>query len=471
MTDTPQSTVKKSIDVLQLYHLMEQGRNEILRLIARGEPLMKILRSLCQKMHNYDSEMICAVQLLDDTKGTLHCAASVALPDSYNEALDGIAIGLSVASWGTSAFTKQRVVIEDINTHPYWAQYKMLALEANLQSCYSEPIIGFDDKVYGTLTVYHRQPGVPRAEELQFIEVSANLAAVVCENEATRQVLFHANEQLNQTIDDRNEQLELANQELLSVLAEQDLLRVQQINAEKVLTTNSLLTGFAHEINTPVGIAITAISTAENQLEQLMSAFNSGKLTRKTMSTKVAMIKDSIELNKNNLTRTSELLSTFKSMNFKFDQQESGAFELSRLFAELPAALASLLKDFKLKVECEGITLHHSRNAFWQVMHQLIENSVIHGFHGRKTGLIHISAAKRQKELVISYQDNGCGIQADLQQQIFEPFYSTKRTRGSIGLGLNVVMNIITNNFNGKIYCLKAPIGIRFEIVLPLKKQ
>lgn len=454
-------------DRLALSWALEAGRNEVLRMVVQGKPLAKVLNLLCHKAQIYNAEMICSVLLLDETN-TLHPIASISLPERYCQALEGMNIGPCVGSCGTAAFTKKRVIVEDINTHPSWASYKTLALDEGLQACWSEPIIGQQGNVFGTFAMYYRQPTSPTPEDLNFIEVSANLAAVVFENDAAHQALITANKSLSQTVDQRNKQLETANQHLLDALESQEQSQLDRINAEKILTTNNLLSGFAHEVNTPIGIAVTAISTAEDQLNKLMTAFESGKLTRKVMADKVAQIKQAITLNKSNLDRTSQLLSSFKAMDFSLDKSDTQSFELSALFSELPQALASLLKGFKLKIDSEPMTLHCSRTGFWQMMQQLIENSVLHGFHGRKTGLIYICAVKQNKKLIINYQDNGCGIKEELQQQIFEPFYSTERTRGSIGLGLNVVNNIITNSFGGTIRCLKSPSGIRFEIVLPL---
>ncbi len=121
--------------------------------------------------------MMCSVLLLNEEQSTLHPIASASLPEDYCAALDGVTIGLGVGSCGTAAFQKQRVVVEDINTHPYWAQYKALALGAGLQACWSEPIIGSKGKVFGTFAMYYAQPRSPIEGDIRFIETSANLAA------------------------------------------------------------------------------------------------------------------------------------------------------------------------------------------------------------------------------------------------------------------------------------------------------
>jgi GAF domain-containing protein len=209
-----QSAQVTSIKDWKRENKLEAGRNEVLREAARGADLSKILNLLCEKSEEYNPDMKSSVLLLNEENSTLHPMASVSLPDAYCQALDGVTIGIGVGSCGTAAFSKERVIVEDINTHPYWAQYKELALGAGLQACWSEPIIGADGKVFGTFAMYYETPKKPTHDDINFIETSANLAAVVFESGLARQKLVDANAKLNQTVDERNQQLQEANKEL-----------------------------------------------------------------------------------------------------------------------------------------------------------------------------------------------------------------------------------------------------------------
>ncbi len=256
----------KDIKYWQLSNELEEGRNSVLRMVARNEDLQLILNTLCQKAQMYNPEMLCSILRLDNNQKTLHPLASVSLPEFYCQALDGVPIGLGVGSCGTAAYTKERVVVEDINTHPYWAQYKGLALEAGVQACWSEPIRGADGMVFGTFAMYYRVPQKPEEEDLKFIELSANLAAVVFENHSNRHKLLEANNRLKQTVSERNAELEKVNAALKTSLQEQEKQYSLDINTEKMLTTNSLICGFSHEISTPVGTALTAVTLIEDKI-------------------------------------------------------------------------------------------------------------------------------------------------------------------------------------------------------------
>ncbi len=145
------SKLQKRISILQRSRELEQGRIEVLRMVASGDPLENILNVLCHKAQTYNPEVICSILRLNPHSNTLHPIASVSLPKFYCDALEGITIGIGVGSCGTAAMSGQRVIVEDINTHPYWALYKDIALSANLQACWSEPIIDANGNIFGTI--------------------------------------------------------------------------------------------------------------------------------------------------------------------------------------------------------------------------------------------------------------------------------------------------------------------------------
>jgi len=155
------------------------SRNEVLEQLVQGKSLATILESIVLAVEQAQTDAICSILLLDhDGKHLMHGAAPH-LPDFYNKAINGVEIGDNVGSCGTAAFTKSRVIVEDIQSHPYWANYTAIAHEANLGACWSEPIIGSNNKLLGTFAIYHQQPTAPSAEALKLIESAAQLAAVV----------------------------------------------------------------------------------------------------------------------------------------------------------------------------------------------------------------------------------------------------------------------------------------------------
>lgn len=463
--------LNEKLNYLQLSNALEEGRNEVLRMVAQNEDLHDILNTLCQKAQLYNPKMLCSVLQLNHQNNSLHPVASVSLPKFYCDALEGVVIGAGVGSCGTAAFIKERVIVEDINTHPYWSQFKGLALEAGVQACWSEPIIGANGLVYGTFAMYYREPTIPSEEDLNFIELSGNLAAVVFDNYANRQKLIVANQLLSQTIDERNHQLEQVNLALEHNLQQQKEQHSVSLATEKILTTNSLISGFSHEISTPLGNALTAITSAEDALKSLNQVFLSGKLTRKSFVNKMSKLTKIVAINERALLRITQLLTRFKEVNASDTMELVGRFSLLELLTELRTALTNLLGKHVLDFDCNNINVCCAKAILWQVLTHLIENSVEHGFADLEQGLIHINVVASSDEIIINYQDNGCGVDEQQSSKMFEPFYSSTRHNNSLGLGLSIVSNLITHVLHGKITLLSAPIGLRYEIRLGITKE
>lgn len=455
------------ISYWQKTHSLEKGRNEVLRMVARNEGLQATLNKLCFNAQVYNDELLCSVLRFNEEEQTLHPIASVSLPDFYCDALEGVKIGAAVGSCGRAAFLKKRVIVEDINTHPYWNQYKELALSAGVQSCWSEPILGPEGQVYGTFAIYYRIPKKPSEQDLQFIELSANLAAVVFENQSNRYKLVSANLQLSQTIDKRNEQLEQANRALEESLKQQNQHFSENLNEEKMQTTNSLLSGFSHEISTPIGTALTAIGVAEDKLKRLDEEFNSGQLTRNSFVNKVGELNDIVELNKMSLQRATALLSRFKDINASSTLDLVSDFSFDTFLKEIQVSLSSLIGEHTFEYSGGDVSMKCAKSTLWQVLYNLIENSVEHGFTENKAGEIYINIIEDGDDILMHYQDNGIGIQAEQTSKVFEPFYTSNRNQKNIGLGLNIVNNLITHTLQGRISLINTPVGVRYDIRLP----
>lgn len=167
----------------------EHAHNQVLELLSRGAPLQDILNAIVRGVEQEEPSMLCSILLLDNEGKHLLTGAAARLPDFYNEAVHGVEIGMGVGSCGTAAFTGQRVIVKDIQTHPYWKNYKELAARAGLGACWSEPIKSASGKVIGSFAVYHHQPTVPNEDDIRLIEQAANLAGLAIERSRTNEEL------------------------------------------------------------------------------------------------------------------------------------------------------------------------------------------------------------------------------------------------------------------------------------------
>jgi PAS domain S-box-containing protein len=168
---------------------MERFRNQVLEQLASEEPLRELLESVVMGVEQQLAGSLCSVLLLDDSGKRLVDGVAPHLPDFYNHAIDGIEIGPGVGSCGTAAFTRERVIVEDIASHPYWAPYKELAARAGLAACWSEPIRASNGQILGTFAIYHLVPTLPDEQSIELISRSARLASIAIERSRIRQNL------------------------------------------------------------------------------------------------------------------------------------------------------------------------------------------------------------------------------------------------------------------------------------------
>ncbi|MDF3818901.1 histidine kinase dimerization/phosphoacceptor domain -containing protein [Leptospira sp. 96542] len=151
----------------------ESFRSSILEQLVNQTPFSEILLKIVEGIESFNPEMICTILLIENNR--LKLGACPNMPKFYNDSIEGVEIGEGKGSCGTAAYLKKRVVVEDIATHPYWKDYRDVALEAGLKSCWSEPIISPNDGCIATFAIYHTTPCFPKKEDVELIEGVANL--------------------------------------------------------------------------------------------------------------------------------------------------------------------------------------------------------------------------------------------------------------------------------------------------------
>lgn len=166
--------------------LAQEHQARILNMIAEKAPLKNLLETVAQDIEYIDAKVKCTILLLDEYGQHLNHCAAPGLPDFFIEAVDGTAIGIGRGSCGTAAFTGKLAIVENISTHPWWADYKTVALAAGLESCWSQPILSSEGKVLGTFAIYHHTPCAPSKEDIQLIESEARLVALALEKDNDR---------------------------------------------------------------------------------------------------------------------------------------------------------------------------------------------------------------------------------------------------------------------------------------------
>ena len=175
----------ENITQSKLAEQREVHRSRVLQMLADKAPLSDVLHAITRDVEAGNPATLCSILLLDEGGQHLRLGAAPSLPDFYNQAIDGLAIGPGVGSCGTAAHSGERTIVEDIATHPSWQPFRTLAKRAGLGACWSQPILSPQGKVLGTFAIYHRQPSLPSSADLKLIEQEARLAALAIDKTAS----------------------------------------------------------------------------------------------------------------------------------------------------------------------------------------------------------------------------------------------------------------------------------------------
>ena len=193
-------TISTDITDRKRAETLQKGRNEVLERLATGGSLEEILSLLVTTAEEINPDMRGSVLLLDDDGKHLRHGAAPNLPDFYNEAVDGIAVAEGAGCCGTAAFNGEVVVVEDVQSHPYWETFKEIAQKADLRACWSQPIFSAGGEVLGTFAMYYREPRKPSPSDLEIIETSARLAGIAIERKRMEDALTKSEERLRGAI-------------------------------------------------------------------------------------------------------------------------------------------------------------------------------------------------------------------------------------------------------------------------------
>jgi len=193
--------IHTDISALKLQEALMQFRNRILVMLARGEPIEQVLLAIVSGIEAIHPEMICSILLLDGEGKRLVDVVAPSLPTFYNDAIKGIEVGIGKGSCGTAAVVGERVIVDDIATHPYWQLYKQLAASAGLAACWSQPIRSSMHHVLGTLAIYHREINQPSAADITLIEQCADLISIALDKNAAEVQLHDSERQLALVLD------------------------------------------------------------------------------------------------------------------------------------------------------------------------------------------------------------------------------------------------------------------------------
>jgi signal transduction histidine kinase len=246
----------------------------------------------------------------------------------------------------------------------------------------------------------------------------------------------------------------------------------QIVEQEKMVALGSIVAGVAHELNTPVGNLVLLASTLRDRVGELADNALAGKLTRSCLIQAAGDCREASDVLIRSADKARELIESFKNVAVDQTSQRRRQFDLHTCLHDILVTLGRMLRQANVTVELQvprGVVMDSYPGHLEQVFNNLIVNSILHGFDGRSCGKVSITARVAGDEVCLVYSDDGVGIAPELQQKIFEPFFSTKIGAGGSGLGMYIVNNLVCGTLQGRVSLSSVPgQGVRFEFALPL---
>lgn len=293
------------------------------------------------------------------------------------------------------------------------------------------------------------------------------------------QVSFDRNklrEQQNRYKDDFSRQEKEHSKELEQSMMLLDRAQELMVEQEKMAALGGLVSGLAHELNTPIGVSLTAATMVKNELQQLHQLINGEDPTLEEINTILADTQQSSELAANNIIKASQLVQKFKTVAVAQPLDKQQDLNLLQMVEDLFDSTRLMFKPKEAQIDLNiapnlEIVCNHS--LLTQIVGNLLTNAFNHGFTQDKGNRLFVSAEIENEQLKLIVEDNGPGIRSDVAEHMFEPFYTTNRSKGATGLGLAAAYNATTQlqgtiwfnhhtNLGGAGFVVQFPVQYRY---------
>jgi len=283
-------------------------------------------------------------------------------------------------------------------------------------------------------------------------------------------------DRLERAVHERTLRLEEQNAATNIALTQLQQAQGELVRQEKLASLGRLVAGVAHEINTPLGICVTATSHLVEELRLTREELGNGELTEDSLNSFLDIVDQSLRIMTTNTQRAAALVRSFKQVAVDQSSDDIRSFNLRTYLNEVLLSLQPKLKGRPVKVEVDcppDLVLESYPGAVSQIVTNMLMNSLVHGFEEREqAGTIAIRAALEGDVVAFSYADDGAGMDSDTLDKLFDPFFTTKRGNGGSGLGAHILYNLVTGPLGGSVRVQSAPgEGLRYELSFPRSRR
>jgi signal transduction histidine kinase len=342
-----------------------------------------------------------------------------------------------------------------------------LLIDMNIEGYIGAPLHDRQGAVMGLVVALYET----KIESADFVknlfELFSGRISAEIERQEAHQKLQSLNSNLEKIVEERTVELSTA---LENLTATQD----KMIEQEKLASLGSLVAGVAHEINTPIGVAMLSATTMVDLANKLNDALADESLSKQQLMAFMQDITESGESLTHNLRRAADLIANFKQVAVERNSNDEYEIEINQWLKSQISSLKPLLRQNSIELELnllpKSSVLHTSPAKLSQVVVNLVQNSVVHAFDNELDArLISVSLEETDKDIKLTVSDNGRGMTEDELNKLYEPFFTTKRNKGGTGLGMSIAYSAVTGNLGGDI-AVQSKLGSGTVSVITIPK-
>jgi signal transduction histidine kinase len=332
-----------------------------------------------------------------------------------------------------------------------------LLIDMGIEGYIGAPLESHNGEVIGLVVALYKEPIEYEEDVASLFQLFSGRIAAEMERMDKEAELHKLNESLEQKVAYRTAELE----KVVRQLRESKDALVEQ---EKQASLGRLVSGVAHEVNTPLGVAILGNSTIQSLVKELHRAFVGGQLSKRLFESSIADLEEATGGIEFNLRRASELVANFKQMASEFHHDEISTTNLNDWLTSISGSLIPMLKksgvDFQLNLQEQPVVVETYPSRIAQVVTNIVSNSMVHAFPEEQefeSKQVTLSLSSDENSHQICIQDNGTGMTPEVLTKLFEPFFTTRRTLGGTGLGMSIVQNLVTGSLGGQLEVESEP--------------
>ncbi|MDL2357083.1 MAG: GAF domain-containing protein [Pseudomonadota bacterium] len=335
---------------------------------------------------------------------------------------------------------------------------------ADIASWMGAPML-LHDQAYGVIVVQSYDPAIVYTPaDLDLLAFMASHVAVAI-----------ARMQADRAIRKAKERLEQQNAALSAAMAALQEAQSELVRQEKLASLGRLVAGVAHEINTPLGICVTATSHLVQELKLTREELDAGAMTEDSLLQFLDIVDQSLRIMTTNTQRAAALVRSFKQVAVDQSSDDIRSFNLKTYLGEVLLSMQPKLKGRPVKVTLDcapNVEMDSFPGAVSQIVTNMLINSLVHGFEREQGGNIVLKAALEHETVVFEYSDDGAGMDAETLGKLFDPFFTTRRGSGGSGLGAHILYNLVTGPLGGTVKVDSAPgQGLRYQLRFPRSRR